>query len=125
MTGKSLDKARTHYVNARKPFDSSTASSSRLTRDTSCASSMRSGSTTPIFVPNVGLPIVCGRTLLTMNGERRLIGSFCARLDGGADPQAIRRPSRLARRQVILALQQQSLHHADGRFFDLSSFKLR
>ncbi|WP_254648713.1 thiamine pyrophosphate-dependent enzyme, partial [Streptomyces sp. GbtcB6] len=99
-----LDAARDHYTGARAALD-------RLAVDDHDRTPVHPqylarvvdelAADDAVFVPDVGSPVIWSARYLTMNGRRRLIGSFTHGIMANALPQAIGAQSAFPDRQVI------------------------
>ncbi|WUC16411.1 thiamine pyrophosphate-dependent enzyme [Streptomyces sp. NBC_00564] len=99
-----LDKMRDHYVSARATLD-------RLAVDDRNRTPIHPqyvakvvdelASDDAVFIPDVGSPVIWAARYLTMNGRRRLIGSFNHGSMANALPQAIGAQAAFADRQVV------------------------
>ncbi|MFK0158166.1 ubiquinone-dependent pyruvate dehydrogenase [Streptomyces sp. NPDC090493] len=99
-----LDAARAHYVDTRAALD-------RLAVDDHDRTPVHPqylarvvdelAADDAVFVPDVGSPVIWSARYLTMNGRRRLIGSFTHGSMANALPQAIGVQSAFPDRQVI------------------------
>lgn len=101
---KHLDSALKHYARARKDLDDLADNDrnrepihpqyvARLVSELA--------SEDAVFIPDVGSPVVWAARYLTMNGRRRLIGSFSHGTMANAVPHAIGAQSAFPGRQVI------------------------
>ncbi|WP_043664582.1 ubiquinone-dependent pyruvate dehydrogenase [Streptomyces xylophagus] len=99
-----LDSLRDHYVSARAALD-------RLAVDDRNRAPIHPqyvvkvvdelATEDAVFIPDVGSPVVWAARYLTMNGRRRLIGSFNHGSMANALPQAIGAQSAFPQRQVV------------------------
>lgn len=99
-----LDKMRDHYVSARTALD-------RLAVDDRNRTPIHPqyvakvvdelASDDAVFIPDVGSPVIWAARYLTMNGRRRLIGSFSHGSMANALPQAIGAQAASPERQVV------------------------
>ncbi|MFI9757460.1 ubiquinone-dependent pyruvate dehydrogenase [Streptomyces sp. NPDC051963] len=99
-----LDSMRDHYVKARAALD-------RLAVDDRNRTPIHPqyvakvvdelASDDAVFIPDVGSPVIWAARYLTMNGRRRLIGSFTHGSMANAMPQAIGVQSAFLERQVV------------------------
>ena len=98
-----LDTARKHYVDARKSLDELATGrpGGRLHPQHLMRVINEKAADDAIFTPDVGLPIVWAARYLTMNGKRRLIGSYWHGSMANAMPQAIGAQAASPGRQVI------------------------
>jgi pyruvate dehydrogenase (quinone) len=102
--GRHLDKALTHYRKARRELDELATGEpggkpihpQYLTRVVDGLAAADA-----VFTCDVGLPTLWAARYLTMNGRRRLIGSFSHGSMAGAMPQAIGASLALPGRQVV------------------------
>jgi len=104
VDGAHLKASRDHYVNARKALDDLAVDDCNrdpihpqyLVRMVSEAASDDA-----VFIPDVGSPTGWAARYLTMNGKRRLIGSFAHGTMANALPHAIGAQSAFPGRQVV------------------------
>jgi pyruvate dehydrogenase (quinone) len=99
-----LDSMRNHYQRARRRLDAASTS----TRDRNgihpqlvAATIDRLASDDAVFLPDVGTPTIWAARYLSMNGRRRLIGSFTHGTMANALPQGIGVQASQPGRQVI------------------------
>ncbi|GAA4703993.1 pyruvate dehydrogenase (quinone) [Promicromonospora umidemergens] len=101
---KHLDSSLKHYAKARKDLDE-LADNDRNRRPIHPQYLARLvselASEDAVFIPDVGSPVVWASRYLTMNGARRLIGSFSHGTMANAVPHAIGAQSAFPERQVI------------------------
>jgi pyruvate dehydrogenase (quinone) len=121
-----LDKARTHYVNARKSLDELATGrpGGRLHPQHLVRVINEKAADDAIFMPDVGLPIVWAARYLTMNGKRRLIGSYWHGSMANAMPQAIGAQAASPGRQVISLSGDGGFTMLMGDLLSLSQLKL-
>jgi pyruvate dehydrogenase (quinone) len=99
-----LDRMTHHYRRTRKQFTALTeAKNDRgpLHPQTITAAIDRIASDDAVFIPDVGTPVMWAARYLTMNGRRRLIGSFSHGSMANALPHAIGVQSTEPNRQVV------------------------
>jgi pyruvate dehydrogenase (quinone) len=99
-----LDQATQHYRKARKELDALAAGSTgkRLIHPQQIAKAISDhAAADAIFTCDVGLPVVWAARYLTMNGKRRLIGSFWHGSMANAMAQSIGAQAAFPGRQVI------------------------
>jgi pyruvate dehydrogenase (quinone) len=99
-----LDRMRSHYARARKRLDAladTAGDGSPLHPQTVAAAIDRLASDDAVFLADVGSPVVWAARYLTMNGRRRLIGSFNHGTMANALPQAIGVQAAQPGRQVV------------------------
>jgi pyruvate dehydrogenase (quinone) len=99
-----LARMTAHYRRTRARFDALThtrADSGPLHPQAIIAAVDRIASDDAVFIPDVGTPAMWAARYLTMNGRRRLIGSFNHGSMANALPQAIGAQSAYPRRQVV------------------------
>jgi pyruvate dehydrogenase (quinone) len=102
--GSHLEKARSHYVKARKNLDAlavKTPDKSRLHPQYLAKCIDLAASDDTVFTADVGTPTVWAARYLTMNGKRRLLGSFNHGSMANALSQAIGAQSAYPDRQVV------------------------
>jgi pyruvate dehydrogenase (quinone) len=122
-----LDSSRNHYVEARKGLDDLAVNDHNkapihpqyLTR---LVSDLASGDA--VFIPDVGSPTGWCARYLSMNGRRRLIGSFSHGTMANALPQAIGAQSAFPERQVIAMAGDGGLSMLMGELLTLRQNKL-
>ncbi|GGF47273.1 pyruvate dehydrogenase [Microbacterium sorbitolivorans] len=97
-----LDAAVKHYRRARKDLDSLATPSKRTIHPQYLAKLINDhADDNAIFIPDVGSPTVWAARYLTMNGRRRLIGSFTHGSMANALSQAVGAQAQDPSRQVI------------------------
>ncbi|NHI17902.1 ubiquinone-dependent pyruvate dehydrogenase [Microbacterium excoecariae] len=97
-----LDAARKHYRRSRKGLDDLATPSKRTIHPQYLARLLdEAASDDAVFLPDVGSPVVWAARYLTMNGRRRLIGSFTHGSMANALSQAIGVQAVDRSRQVI------------------------
>jgi pyruvate dehydrogenase (quinone) len=99
-----LERMRAHYARARKRLDALAGGDrvgSPLHPQTVAAAIDRIASDDAVFLPDVGSPVVWAARYLTMNGRRRLVGSFNHGTMANALPQAIGVQAAQPGRQVV------------------------
>jgi pyruvate dehydrogenase (quinone) len=99
-----LAQARSHYAKARKALDELATGQpgGRLIHPQQVAKALSDrASEDAVFTADVGLPVVWAARYLTMNGKRRLIGSFWHGSMANAMAQAIGAQAAFPERQVI------------------------
>jgi pyruvate dehydrogenase (quinone) len=99
-----LNKMRDHYVNARASLDRLAVNDRDRTpiHPQYVAKVVNEvASDDAVFIPDVGSPVIWAARYLTMNGRRRLIGSFNHGSMANALPQAIGAQAAFPERQVI------------------------
>jgi len=97
-----LDAAVKHYRRARKDLDSLATPSKRTIHPQYLAKLINDhADDNAIFIPDVGSPTVWAARYLTMNGRRRLIGSFTHGSMANALSQAVGAQAQEPSRQVI------------------------
>jgi pyruvate dehydrogenase (quinone) len=99
-----LDQMRAHYAKARKRLDALAGgdpASGPLHPQTVAAAINRIASDDAVFLADVGSPVVWAARYLTMNGRRRLVGSFNHGTMANALPEAIGVQSSHPGRQVV------------------------
>jgi pyruvate dehydrogenase (quinone) len=102
--GTHLAQAREHYAKARKALDDLAVASSgkRLIHPQQVAKAISDkAAADAVFTCDVGLPTVWAARYLTMNGKRRLIGSFWHGSMANAMAQGIGAQAAFPNRQVI------------------------
>src|SRR6204780_265161 len=121
-----LDKARTHYATARKGLDELATGrpGGRLHPQHLVRVINEKAADDAIFIPDVGLPIVWAARYLTMNGKRRLIGSYWHGSMANAMPQAIGAQAASPGRQVISLSGDGGFTMLMGDLLSLSQLKL-
>lgn len=102
-SSKHLDKMLKHYEKTKKDFDD-LASPSRQTIHPQYLTKLidEAADDDAVFIPDVGSPVVMASRHLTMNGKRRLIGSFSHGSMANAMPQAIGVQASHPDRQVVV-----------------------
>ncbi len=101
---KHLDSSTAHYAKARKGLDElATNDRGRTPIHPQYVAKLVSDLATDdaVFIPDVGSPTVWAARYLTMNGRRRLIGSFNHGTMANALPHAIGAQSAFPERQVV------------------------
>jgi pyruvate dehydrogenase (quinone) len=101
---KHLDASRKHYARARKGLDELADNDrNRTPIHPQYVARLVSELATDdaVFIPDVGSPVVWAARYLTMNGRRRLLGSFSHGTMANALPHAIGAQSAFPDRQVI------------------------
>ncbi len=99
-----LVQMRDHYGRARERLDalaSTNGDGTPLHPQTVGAAIDRLASADAVFLPDVGSPVVWAARYLTMNGRRRLVGSFNHGTMANALPQAIGVQASYPARQVV------------------------
>lgn len=97
-----LDDATAHYAKARRKLDELASPSRRTIHPQYLARLLDEGATDDaVFLPDVGSPVIWAARYLTMNGRRRLIGSFTHGSMANALSQGIGVQSAQPGRQVI------------------------
>ncbi|PKH24303.1 pyruvate oxidase [Enterobacterales bacterium CwR94] len=98
-----LDKARAHYVEARQGLDDlANANDKQAIHPQFLAQQIsRHAAQDAVFTCDVGTPTVWAARYLSMNGQRRLIGSFNHGSMANAMPQAIGAQATFPERQVV------------------------
>jgi len=99
-----LSRARTHYAKARKDLDELAIGKSgkRLLHPQQVVQAInQQAAEDAVFTCDVGLPTVWAARYLTMNGQRRLIGSFWHGSMANAMPHALGAQAACPGRQVI------------------------
>jgi pyruvate dehydrogenase (quinone) len=97
-----LAQAREHYARARKALDDLAAPGKGLIHPQQVAKAISDNAAQDtVFTCDVGLPTVWAARYLTMNGKRRLVGSFWHGSMANAMAQAIGVQAAFPRRQVI------------------------
>jgi pyruvate dehydrogenase (quinone) len=99
-----LSRMTAHYRRARKKLDALTANHREdgpLHPQAIIAAVDRIAAEDAVFVPDVGMPTLWASRYLSMNGRRRLIGSFTHGTMANALPQAIGAQAAFPDRQVI------------------------
>ncbi len=102
--GRHLDRALHHYRKARRELDElATGEPGKKPIHPQYLTRLVDGLAAPdaVFTCDVGLPTLWAARYLTMNGRRRLVGSFSHGSMAGAMPQAIGAALALPGRQVI------------------------
>jgi len=101
--GAYLEKARKHYVKARRELDALAQPSKRgVIHPQQIAKTLSDlADASAVFTCDVGLPTVWAARYLAMNGKRRLLGSFWHGSMANAMPQAIGVQKACPGRQVI------------------------
>ena len=102
--GNYLSRARTHYAKARKDLDELAIGNSgkRLLHPQQVVQAInQQAAEDAVFTCDVGLPTVWAARYLTMNGRRRLIGSFWHGSMANAMPHALGAQAACPGRQVI------------------------
>lgn len=102
--GRHLDRALKHYRKARQELDElATGEPGKQPIHPQYLTRLVDGLAAPdaVFTCDVGLPTLWAARYLTMNGRRRLVGSFSHGSMAGAMPQAIGAALALPGRQVI------------------------
>ncbi|MGN8048235.1 ubiquinone-dependent pyruvate dehydrogenase [Curtobacterium sp. 22159] len=101
---KHLEDARKHYAKTRAKLDDLAVPAGRhkpLHPQYVARVLDRLAARDAVFIPDVGSPVVWASRYLTMNGERRLIGSFVHGTMANAVPQAIGAQAAFPERQVV------------------------
>jgi pyruvate dehydrogenase (quinone) len=101
---KHLERIRKHYAKTRKELDGLADDDRNRTpmHPQFVARTIdRLAAEDAVFLPDVGTPVVWAARYLTMNGKRRLVGSFGHGTMANAVPQAIGVQASQAGRQVI------------------------
>lgn len=101
---KHLDDARKHYRKTREKLDDLAVPAGKhkpLHPQYVARVLDRLAAEDAVFIPDVGSPVVWASRYLTMNGKRRLIGSFVHGTMANAVPQAIGAQASSPDRQVI------------------------
>jgi pyruvate dehydrogenase (quinone) len=122
-----LEQARQHYRKARKSLDDLAAGESgrKLIHPQQIAKALSDRATEDaIFTCDVGLPTVWAARYLTMNGKRRLIGSFWHGSMANAMPQAIGAQATFPGRQVISLSGDGGFTMLMGDFLSLAQLEL-
>jgi pyruvate dehydrogenase (quinone) len=99
-----LDQMRAHYARARKRLDAlagGDGDGAPLHPQTVAAAIDRLASDDAVFLADVGSPVVWAARYLTMNGRRRLVGSFNHGTMANALPEAIGVQASHPGRQVV------------------------
>ncbi len=99
-----VDQMRAHYAKARKRLDALVGGDHEtgpLHPQTVAAAINRIASDDAVFLADVGSPVVWAARYLTMNGRRRLVGSFNHGTMANALPEAIGVQSSHPGRQVV------------------------
>lgn len=99
-----LNQMRAHYARARKRLDAlagGDGDGTPLHPQTVAAAIDRLASDDAVFLPDVGSPVVWAARYMTMNGRRRLVGSFNHGTMANALPQAIGVQASHPNRQVV------------------------
>jgi pyruvate dehydrogenase (quinone) len=99
-----LDRARKHYHKTRKKFDALGARDKKrgpIRPEYVAATANRVAADDAVFTFDVGSPVIWASRYLTMNGRRRLIGSFTHGSMAGAVPHAIGAQTADRGRQVV------------------------
>jgi pyruvate dehydrogenase (quinone) len=102
--GRHLELMRKHYAKARKGLDELAVNDRNRTPmhpQFVAATIDRLAADDAVFLADVGTPVIWGARYLTMNGRRRLIGSFNHGTMANAVPQAIGVQASQPGRQVI------------------------
>jgi pyruvate dehydrogenase (quinone) len=102
--GEHLSQMRAHYRRTRSRFDSLARAGRRagpMHPQTLVSAVDRLASPDAVFLPDVGTPTLWAARYLTMNGRRRLIGSFNHGTMANALPQAIGVQAAHPGRQVV------------------------
>jgi pyruvate dehydrogenase (quinone) len=87
-----ISRKREHYARARKALDDLAAPGRGLIHPQQIAKAISDrAAEDAVFTCDVGLPTVWAARYLAMDGKRRLLGSFLARLDGQCDGPGDRR----------------------------------
>lgn len=103
-SSKHLEAMRKHYTKTRKKLDelaTSRRGSQPLHPQYVARAIDELASDDAVFLPDVGSPVVWASRYLTMNGRRRLIGSFTHGSMANALPQAIGAQSAFPGRQIV------------------------
>lgn len=104
-TGRSssfLKTATKHYAKTRKDLDELATPSRRTIHPQYLTKLLDEAATDDaVFIPDVGSPVVWAARYLTMNGKRRLIGSFSHGSMANALSQSVGAQAAYPRRQVI------------------------
>jgi len=101
---KHLEDARKHYAKTRAKLDDLAVPAGKhkpLHPQYVARALDRLADQDAVFIPDVGSPVVWASRYLTMNGDRRLIGSFVHGTMANAVPQAIGAQAAFPDRQVI------------------------
>jgi pyruvate dehydrogenase (quinone) len=101
---KHLEDARRHYTKTRAKLDDLAVPAGKhkpLHPQFVTRALDRLADRDAVFIPDVGSPVVWASRYLTMNGDRRLIGSFVHGTMANAVPQAIGAQAAFPDRQVI------------------------
>jgi pyruvate dehydrogenase (quinone) len=102
--GEHLERMRAHYRRTRKRFDGLAGEGRRrgpLHPQAVVAAVDRLAAPDAVFLPDVGSPTLWAARYLSMNGRRRLIGSFVHGSMANALPQAIGVQAAQPHRQVV------------------------
>src|SRR3984957_15247607 len=122
-----LDQATQHYRKARKDLDALAAGSTgqRLIHPQQIAKAISDqAAADAVFACDVGLPTVWAARYLTMNGKRRLIGSFWHGSMANAMAQSIGAQAAFPGRQVISLSGDGGFSMLMGDFISLTQLKL-
>ncbi|MCW2526707.1 MAG: thiamine pyrophosphate-dependent enzyme putative carboligase or decarboxylase [Pseudonocardiales bacterium] len=122
-----LHRMTAHYRRTRSHFDALTRTRTDrgpLHPQTIVAAVDRIASDDAVFIPDVGTPAMWGARYLTMNGRRRLIGSFNHGSMANALPHAIGAQSADPHRQVVTLSGDGGLAMLLGELLTLRQLKL-
>lgn len=122
-----LHDAQKHYRKTRAKLDdlaSATKDGEPLHPQFVARTIDRLASDDAVFLPDVGSPVVWASRYLSMNGRRRLIGSFCHGSMANSIPQAIGVQSAAPGRQVITLSGDGGLAMLLGELLTLTQSKL-
>ncbi|CDM62562.1 MULTISPECIES: ubiquinone-dependent pyruvate dehydrogenase [Rhizobium] len=125
--GKHLDKALDHYRRTRRDLDDAAVGKpgGKVIHPQQIAKALSDlASDDAIFTCDVGLPTVWAARYLTMNGKRRLVGSFWHGSMANAMAQAIGAQSTFPQRQVISMSGDGGFAMLMGDFLSLAQLKL-
>jgi len=122
-----LTQARQHYAKSRRALDDLAKGTpgSRLVHPQQIAKAISDhAAADAVFTCDVGLPTVCAARYLTMNGKRRLLGSFWHGSMANAMAQAIGAQAAYPGRQVISLSGDGGFTMLMGDFISLTQLKL-
>lgn len=124
-SSKHLDAMTKHYRRARKDLDSLASPSKRTIHPQYLARLIdEQADDDAVFLPDVGSPVVWASRYLTMNGRRRLIGSFAHGSMANAVSQSIGVQSVDTSRQVIAMAGDGGLAMLMGELMSLTQHRL-
>ncbi|WP_054951755.1 ubiquinone-dependent pyruvate dehydrogenase [Flaviflexus massiliensis] len=124
-SSKHLKSMLKHYEKTRKDFNELATPSRRTIHPQYLTRLIDEGATDDaVFIPDVGSPVVMASRHLTMNGKRRLIGSFIHGSMANALPQAIGAQLTHPGRQVIALAGDGGLTMLMGDLLTLTTYDL-